>query len=213
MYVFTFLHTEVNYEKILPFLMVLMVLFAFIACDNGGSTGGGTTNNPSTDDNDLFSEVESTLTVPVTSEDEINFIGIWDAKNVSEYVEEGFGTGEEVIEVIATVTSTKVTTLVTKIQERYICETQNVYDEMKNNEMLEGFSISFDDESKTVMATAKQEYLDSFNENNVQTYEEFIAGFEEELSGGIVTTNSTKTALKVVSVDEYGTSTQIMIKR
>ena len=37
-------------KKILPFLMVLMVLFAFIACDNGGgdnsdsaggSTGGG----------------------------------------------------------------------------------------------------------------------------------------------------------------------------
>lgn len=42
MYVFTSITRGVIMKKILPFLMVLMVLFPFVACDNGngGSSGG-----------------------------------------------------------------------------------------------------------------------------------------------------------------------------
>ncbi len=86
--------------------MVLMVLFAFIACDNGN--GGG---DPFTDP---FEAAEQSATIPVASTDEIDFIGTWDGKVVYSQYTEGMGTLEKVSEGIYTVTNTEVTVLVKK---------------------------------------------------------------------------------------------------
>ena len=214
-------------KKIITILLTAAMLFAFVACapvtdskppvDNNSGTGNNQTNK------DPFSNIASTLTIPVTNLDDIDFTGTWDFMK-DQILLDSDSSGHSIAQGYKTITEDKVSTTYTYWSGTATYVKEEDYEEEKaaRKELMEQYKDSFfqfDDEKKSITDILEKDALkDLYYE---ESFDDFLYSFHSYEDRNItITTNETKTALKIDTVyyepeiEGYSnTESGILIKR
>ncbi len=190
-----------------------------------------------------FDAIEATLKESVSDITDFDFTGIWDYKIKTTGYEENYRTYVYTAEAIFEVKDSNVEWTVLKAVDEHLCATQQIFTYLKNGGISEiygqdpssYYTFDYDEENLTITLTATDEYIAevakeddpfgycdfysiSVDDNDVPPettpYEDFLKGLKMDINDGTtVTTNNSKTAIKLFLNEGGIITTAIFVKR